>query len=1224
MNAKRKRLKGRLRKGITGMVLALCMAVNCMPVCAADTQAASGPDDERKTVRVGYYRDNDAFQSGYRDDERKSGYAYEYYQELSRYTGWIYQYEYGSWDEIYAKLLNGEVDIMAGVSKFENHESEVLFPEYAMGEQTYHIFMTQEDAHRAADNVSLLDGARLGVKSNSCMPDLLQQFADANNIECEAVAYDSLEERLSELENKHLDGIVTVENDRVKGLFPAFNIGTSEFYFAVNKNRPDILEELNAAQEEILSGSPYYISRLQDTYFNSYVSAQELTEKEQAWLQAHPQLRVGYLKNYMPFCGGSDDGREPRGLLADLLEELSNYTGVQFLSAGYDDYGKMIQDMENGEIDMVFPTLGDIWYSESQNYTQTVSVASSRMCVVYKGEYRADIYKRVAVSEGSPLQAYYLTINYPESEQVTYRDWDECMAAVRSGEVGCMLLNSDLLYRYMNEHKEFSNLNVAELEDMIDFCFAVRRGNSSLYSILNKGIHNIDETVIKDSLIQNSYVEPEYTLMDFVVNHIVTVLALIGAFVLLLIVFFFLYRNRVMRDRKMMQDAYDRERDYIADKEENFDIIGSLIRIYVSTYYISLTDREYQVITDLELKRERAEYVSVGKEGLSNWINTDVKELYRERFASFLNLDTLSERIRTADSLSMEYETVSQGWCRGSFIPVARNEQGRLTHVIFAVQEINQEKKAQEQAQTALQDAYEAANRANQAKSDFLARMSHDIRTPMNAIIGMTAIAEAHINDTVRVGDCLRKITASGRHLLTLINEVLDMSKIEAGRMQIVEEEFNLQELIDNLLAMMQPQIEGRNHELKVSVRDLVHENVIGDSPHIQQVFVNIMGNAVKYTPPGGVISLTVTEKPNNPRIGCYEFIFEDNGIGMAPEFLEHIYEPFSRENETNENKVQGTGLGLSIVFNIVKMMGGDIRVESKQGKGSRFIVMLYLRLQEDVEVSTEDLAGLPVLVVDDMQDSCESTCMVLNDLGMKGEWVLSGREAVERVRSANTDYSAFVLDWKMPDMDGVATAKAIRELVGSTVPIIILSGHDWSEIETEARAAGVNAFIGKPLSKSGVTTLFKRLINGEVTANENPLGQIEGNEFEGKRLLLVEDNDINAEIATEILEWTGADVEHVWNGREAVDKLMDSEPGYFDLVFMDIQMPVMDGYAATRAIRASDREDLKRLPIIAMTANAFAEDIQAAAQAGMNQHIAKPLDIRQIMTVLQKWLVNL
>lgn len=1225
MNKENEDTGSRLQRSIISALVLLAAALILFPFFRMGTVSAQTEESGRKKiVRVGYYEDNEAFQTGCGDDQRKSGYAYEYYQEIAKYTGWTYEYVYGSYNEIYQKLIDGEVDIVAGVSEYARDQQKILLPDCPMGAETYYIFM-RGDEEDPVPEPSALDGATIGIKSNNnSMKGLLQKFAKEHGIEIKIKSYSSLEERMAQLLSGDLDGLVTLENERVDGVRSVFSIGAANYYFAVSRSSPEILSELNKAQKEILSNVPYYTSRLQDKYYNNNELQKSLLQKEKDWVSRHASLKVGYLTNYMPFCGTDAESGKPMGMLRDLLNSISGYTGLQFTSNGYDDYGAMIQALESGEIDLVFPTLEDLWYSENQNYIQTPAVISSRMCVVYDGDYGNNIYERIAVSEGSPLQQFYLTVNYPDAEQVVYKNWDECLHAIQTGEVGGMLINSTLLYRYLNENQQYSDLNVAELEDGVQFCFAVRRSDSTLYSIINKSLNTISEAAINDSIIQNSHVEPEYTPRNFVVNNLQLIFALVTGFILLLILFFVLYRNRVVRDRREIQDAYEKEKEYIKEKEKNFNIISSLSRIYHRTYYINVVTNISQVIIDMEISNEDGQFVGDFTKKARDKVRRDIKEEYQSKVLQFLELSTLPERMKSVDSISMEYETKEKGWYRGSLITVNRDEQGNFTHVIYALQRIDEEKKEQERTRLALQDAYEAASRANQAKSDFLARMSHDIRTPMNAIIGMTAIAASHMDDQARVEDCLKKITASGRLLLTLINEVLDMSKIESGRLALTEEEFNLPELIENMIIVIQPQAEGRQHTLKVSIQNLVHENVIGDSLHIQQVFVNIMGNAVKYTDPGGTIRLSVEEKPiDKPNIGCYEFIFEDNGIGMTPEFMEHIFEPFTRENESKPNHVQGTGLGLSIVYNIVRMMGGDIKVESEKGKGSRFIVTMLLRFQDDADISFEADVKLPVLVVDDEEHSCEGTCALLAGMGIQCEGASNGKEALEKISAGGEgkNYFAILLDWKMPELDGLETAKEIHNKIGDDIPIIFVSGYDWSEIEAEAREAGVNSFIAKPLFRSRLTYLFKRLLNGENSDNPDSMSQIDPDEFAGRRLLLVEDNEINAEIAQEIFNMAGLESDHVWNGQEALDRLQEVKPGYYDMVCMDIQMPVMDGYEATRAIRAMGREDLRKIPIVAMTANAFTEDVRAAMQAGMNQHIAKPLEIKQVVAALRRWL---
>ena len=539
--------------------------------------------------------------------------------------------------------------------------------------------------------------------------------------------------------------------------------------------------------------------------------------------------------------------------------------------------------------------------------------------------------------------------------------------------------------------------------------------------------------------------------------------------------------------------------------------------------------------------------------------------------------------------------------------------------------DVSQEKKAEIESHKALKDAYRAAENASRAKTEFLSNMSHDIRTPMNAIVGLTAIAGANIESQDRVVECLGKITKSSRHLLGLINEVLDMARIESGRMSLAEEDFSLPELVDNLLTLTKPAIDEHKHQLEVHVEHIEHEAVCGDSLRIQQVFVNLMSNAVKYTPDGGNITLTIKEKPNGfSELGCYEFSIEDNGIGMTPEFQKIMFEPFSRADDHRTTKVQGTGLGMAIARNIVNLMNGDIQVESAPNKGTKITVTVYLKLQENEKEQEKELLDLPVLVVDDDKTCCESTVATLQEIGIAGEWVLTGKEAVERCAARHKtgrDYFAVILDWKMPEMDGIATARRIRECVGEDVTIIILTSFDFSEIEEEARAAGVNAFMAKPLFRSRLTATLRQFTSGKKEENaRNYLEDFAKENYAGKRILLVEDNELNREIATEIIGMTGVTIDSAENGKIAVEKVMEAPEKWYDLIFMDIQMPIMNGYEATAAIRALAGSRGK-VPIIAMTANAFAEDVQLAKNTGMNEHIAKPLDLNKLNDVLKQWL---
>lgn len=576
--------------------------------------------------------------------------------------------------------------------------------------------------------------------------------------------------------------------------------------------------------------------------------------------------------------------------------------------------------------------------------------------------------------------------------------------------------------------------------------------------------------------------------------------------------------------------------------------------------------------------------------------------------------------------LQFEYrvQRETERWEHISILSLKR-ENGVPTIILHAVQDVTELKREELRNRTALKEAFQAAEAANHAKSDFLSRMSHDIRTPMNAIMGMTTVAVMNIDDKERLKDCLNKITLSSRHLLALINDVLDMSKIESGKVTLAEEEFDMAKMVENLLAIIHPQIQEKNQQLKVNISNITHEDVIGDPLHLQQVFVNIMGNAVKFTPEGGTISFSICEKPSRIQgSGCYEFIFEDTGIGMKEEFVETIFEPFSREKSAHSRNIEGTGLGMSIANNIVRMMNGNIQVESTLGVGSKFTVQVYLKLQNVKTETVECLKDLKVLVADDEPDACENACEILNSIGMTSDGVLSGDEAIRKLSEAHEnaeEYAVVILDWKMPGKCGVETTREIRKQLGNDVPIIILSAYDWSSIEQEAREAGVNAFIAKPLFKSRLIYVLKSLFEkqeGEEMSDVDELGQ---KDYSGKRVLLVEDIDLNLEIAETLLEFIGIAVETARDGQQAVDMLLEKPENYFDLVFMDIQMPNKNGYEAAKEIRSSGREDLKVIPIVAMSADAFSDDIQRALSVGMNDHVAKPIELQKLSAAIEKWI---
>ena len=572
---------------------------------------------------------------------------------------------------------------------------------------------------------------------------------------------------------------------------------------------------------------------------------------------------------------------------------------------------------------------------------------------------------------------------------------------------------------------------------------------------------------------------------------------------------------------------------------------------------------------------------------------------------------------REWDAAYLHQETREPRWFH--IVAMGSEVEGKTKYIL-----VMSDRTADKQVNQALSDAVAAAETANRAKSTFLSNMSHDIRTPMNAIIGFTTLAISNIDDKERVKDYLAKTLASSNHLLSLINDVLDMSRIESGKIHLEEVEVNLSDVLHDLKTIVSGQVHAKQLELYMDAMDVTDEDVSCDKTRLNQILLNLLSNAIKFTPAGGTVSVRVRQLAGQVR-GCgqYEFRIKDNGIGMSPEFAKRIFEPFERERTSTVSRIQGTGLGMAITKNIVDMMGGTIEVQTAQGKGSEFIVRVPLRVQAEhrpVEKITE-LEGLKALVVDDDFNTCDSVTKMLVKVGMRAEWTLSGKEAVLRARQSiemSDVYHAYIIDWRLPDMNGIEVTRQIRSLHDDT-PIIILTAYDWSDIEVEAKAAGVTAFCSKPMFLSDLReTLMSALGQKQTDAAQELLPQKDA-DFKGKHILLVEDNELNREIAQEILREYGFRVDTAENGAVAVEKVSTAAPGSYDLVLMDVQMPVMDGYTATRQIRALENPALAGVPILAMTANAFDEDRRRAMESGMNGFLSKPIVIGDLVQELHK-----
>ncbi|MBQ3688013.1 MAG: transporter substrate-binding domain-containing protein [Treponema sp.] len=925
----------------TGSFSRMLRSIRVLVLAALAVLSCPGVGSAAAPVKVGYY-ENEVFQEGARPGAIKKGYAYEYYRKLSEYTGWKYEYVYGSYNELYKMLLEGRIDLLAGLAWKEEREGQILYPEFSMGSETYNLVKHEGDPD-ITTAYSSLNGKSIGVL-NSSMVNSLEQFLAKHRIKARIIPYESYENLFADFDSNEIS-LLVAEGDGAYGRDNAevlYPFDSSDYYLCVNARRQDLLEQLDEAQAQLFNEEPNYRPLLRSKYYQLSVSRQSFSRTEKDWIQSHSILRMGYLDNYMPYSDSDGDGK-PTGIIRDLVPRILHalklgQVTVQYSS--YESYDQMVADMDRGAIDACFPVGGGLYFLEESGIYQSTPVLSTPPELVYNAALHADdkelyetIISHFAVNEANRMQDYCIQTNFPNAKISFYPSINACLDAVLKGETTCTTLNG-----YRNgilRNRKYRALSVRQLSAADDRSFGIKIGNEGLLKLINRGLY----------LIGNDYAQ-----------------------------------NLAYR-------------------------YGEKLYVYTATDFI-----------------------------IDNTIF----------FASVI--------------------LVMAGLI-----------------ILILMRDANQTRRA-----------LNAAESANRAKTTFLNNISHDIRTPMNAIVGFTALAESNIDDKAQVKGYLEKITVSSGHLLSLLNDVLDMSRIESGKVTLNEEEVNLNRLLTDLETIVHANVKEKKLELTLG-QQLTHADVITDKLRLNQVLLNILSNAIKFTPEGGRISLSLDELVRSGGTGPegfenYRFRIRDNGIGMSREFQKVIFDEFTREKTSTVNGIQGTGLGMAITKRIVQMMGGDISVQSEEGKGSEFTVVVPCR------------------------------------------------------------------------------------------------------------------------------------INDHPTPAENRQEEVK-TDFSGKRILLAEDVETNQIIAEAILTKVGLEVEIASDGSEAV-QMMESHPaGYYDLIFMDIQMPKMDGYAATEKIRALSDPEKAGIPIVALTANAFQEDRSRSLEQGMDEYLAKPYEIPAVMAVLNRFL---
>ena len=1068
-------------------LLSIFMLVTLLAVpAAADT--AETNDSDSKVVRVGWYEDSYHITG---ENGERSGYGYEYEQAVAAYTGWTYEYVNGDWSELLEKLQNGEIDLMAAISYTDERAETMLFSDQPMGEEKYYLYANLADTDISASDLSTLNGKKIIVMEASVQATEFSNWEKKNNIETQHVNADSIERANEMIQNHEVDGVISTETPIwvEAGMSAIATVGGSGIYYGINKERPDLKEELDSAMRSMEYDKPFYADELYQRYLSA-AATPVLSSEEQEWLSQHGEIRIGWVNNDPGVSNFDEETGRMEGVINDYIkfaaDSLDNQT-LQFKLVGFNSIKEELQALQDDKIDMIFHVIQNPYIAEKNNLALSNTVMTTNMAAVTaKSYFNENDENSVAVEKDDLLLKWYISYNYPTWKMTEYDSAKAATEAVRSGEADCFVADSGQAMEYLEDH----SLHSVNLMQPGNTTFAVRRGDTVLLSVLNKTLKTMTSSMLSGAMAMYENASQKITIMDFIKDNL---LAVATAF--------------------------------------------SLIFLLVLA-----------VILEALKKAKRAETKARQAARKSQELNNKLKESHQE-----------------------------------------------------------------------LEMALMRAESANSAKTTFLNNMSHDIRTPMNAIIGFTSLAASHVDNKAKVKEYLSKISTSSEHLLSLINDILDMSRIESGKVKIDEKPLHLPELLHDIRTIVQPNIVSKQLDFLIDTVDVRNEDIIADKLRLTQVLLNILSNGIKFNRTGGTISLRIRQLKSAPKgYGSYRFIIRDTGIGMKPEFQEHIFESFTREETSTVSGIQGTGLGMAITKNIVDMMGGTITVKSEEGKGSEFVVNLTFKLSSETKSyeKIEQLQGLKVLVADDDTDTCLSISSMLTEIGMRSEWTVSGKEAVIRAKHSmeiGDEFYAYIIDWLMPDMNGIETVRRIRRVIGDSRPIIILTAYDWSDVEEEAREAGVTAFCEKPLFMSQLRELLSNPLPKEDDSEKKTLDP------NGKRILLVEDNELNLEIAQTILEDAGFMIDTANDGVAAVKIMEQAVPGQYNLILMDIQMPVMNGYEAAKRIRALKNQEVASVPIVAMTANAFEEDKERSYEAGMNGHLAKPVSVETLMNMIHK-----
>ncbi len=1198
----------------------LLISSNILPVAAEEAS-------NNRTVKAGIF-----YFDGYHmkdSDGSYTGYGIELLNLISRYShlNFVYTGYDKTWEEMLEMLERGEIDMVTSARKTKERAKAFAFSLPIERNSTVLSIQAENTEIRSGD-YSTYDGMTVGLLSGSSQNHSLPSFAEENGFTYHTREYDDPGQLEADLQNGTIDAILTstlrqAENEKLLD-----TIEVDYFYAITRKDDQELLNEVNYAINQMNINEGDWANVLHYKYYgNSSISSDAFTQRELDYIRAaaagEKHITVTSMPSRKPYSYVEDG--ELKGILPEFFDSLMQTAGLPYEKIVPEDEEEYRRLKENSGVDVVIDWQQSA--SAEKNYAGggflTDAYMNTGTALLTRKDFSGQV-SSLAVTEGQeglPLEHE----RFKNAQIQAYPTPEDTLQAVLDKETDAAFLRTYSAQFFVNNDRTNSlQFSIIDSEQVVFNIYIPGSSDHELITILNKCIHQAPDDVLSQLITKYTASTPEnVTFVQYMAVHPEMVL-LLSALIALAIgsALFFYLRSRW--NKKLLRITEHAKQEL----EEQLAIVNALSRDYLNVYTLNMQSATIRIVKldgyltpGLDRKsKEEYPYAEV----LQRYIENRVLEEDKDYLTQALSLEQIKEKLTASPEYTGTYRVqIGEEIHDYQFAYVSYQAGGQTDHLALAgFRNIDEIVRKEQEQKEILKDALHMAQVANEAKTSFLSSVSHDIRTPMNAIIGFLTLMRGETDNPRMVLEYIKRIDAASKHLLSLINDVLDMNKIESGSTTLSISEMSMAEIIEEINTIIRPQAKAKNQSFDIFVPHLKYEHLMGDKMRINQILINLLSNAVKYTPENGAIQLRVEELPqvvdNYSRV---RFTVSDNGLGMSEDYQKVIFEPFTREETKLTRRIQGTGLGMPITKSLVDLMGGSIHVKSLLGGGSTFTVELELHIQEkendDPEFWSEHKVS-KMIVTDDDEEVCRGIVKVMSQVGVVTDYATDGQTAVRMMREqreAGRPYDLILLDWKMPTLDGLETARLIRKNYSDKIPILLLTAYDWSEIEAEAIEISIDHFMPKPFFLSTFKEAIRRVMGGH---EENKMVS-QSDVVRNKHILVVDDGEINRLILVEILSTLGASCDEAENGQEALEIFERSQPGDYDLIFMDVQMPVMDGYTATRAIRSSSHPEAQTVPIIAITANAFVDDVRYSIDSGMDAHIAKPVEIDKLKSTVQR-----